>query len=144
MAIPIVRSDLKELLMIPASETGYDTAIDNHITRALPVIEYQIRDSSLADVSAGLQATLTLGALEVLAGQFWNQMNREEGASEVKIFSLQSDPEGDFREAKALEEKGWARLAPYLKNADALPVIVPVEEEADGSLVFSARAMEVW
>jgi len=145
MALPITRNDIKELLMIPTSDPACDAQIDSHISRSQPAIEYQIADGYLSDtVSAGLQALLKLGVMEVLAGEFWSQKSREEGASVVKIFSLQEDPTGEFREARALEAKGWRRLAPYLKGADGSPVIVPTDETEDGSPVFNRQVMEDW
>ena len=91
-------------------------------------IEHAIRDELLADTgNAGLQATLNLGALEIVTGEFAALRLREPGGSEhVRVGDLEvvpfrgydpADPFGQIRH-------GWRRLRPYLKVDPAVPTFV--------------------
>ena len=121
MSLDVTVAKVKDKAGISGS--SYDTKIDNLIDEWLPALEYAIRDSFLADVSnTGLQATLSLGACELVAGEFLAQLAREPGGSETLIFGWMevrpvvqnlADPYG-------LKEQGALRLRPFLKLQDSL------------------------
>jgi hypothetical protein len=103
--------------------TAFDSRINNLIAEWVPVIQHAIKPEFLADTgNAGLQATLNLGATELVAGEFLDQLSRESGASEAFFFGWfeitpvwrrAGDPSG-------LKQQGALRLAPYLKHTGAL------------------------
>lgn len=117
MSLAITRARVKEKCGIAVSD--HDTAIDNLIAEMGPAIEHAIRPEALAATGdVGLQATLILGATEVVCGEFLAQRLRREGALDVTLvgdvairpFGAQrpSDPFG-------LVAQGLARLTPYLR-----------------------------
>lgn len=118
MSLAVTRTRVKEKCSI--TSTTYDTTIDNLISEQVPVISYAIRDEHIADTgNTGLQATLNLGALEVVCGENLDQIRRETGAMEhVRLGdfelwpALLKDSPGPF----GLKESGWARLRPFLKT----------------------------
>ncbi|MDO8684907.1 MAG: hypothetical protein Q7N50_15695 [Armatimonadota bacterium] len=116
MAITIVKADVKRKLMIPSSDTSYDTSIDSLISETQPALEYGIEPSYLADTgNAGLQATLKLGILEVISGEFLEQLFREAGSTEE--FSIAGLTFGERNQRGAdLIQQGSERLAPYAKT----------------------------
>lgn len=121
MGLNVTRDAVKRKCRISASD--FDTEIDELIEEQLPVIEFAILQEHLEDTSnSGLQATLTLGATEVIAGEFLAQSFREPGASETIAFAdvfIGNRFDGRFRSDIAdpfgLKAMGWSRLAPYLK-----------------------------
>lgn len=126
MALSVARSRVKERCGV--ADTAYDTVIDHLIADTVPAVEYAIRDELLADTgNAGLQATLNLGALEIVTGEFAALRLREPGGSEhVRVGDLEvvpfrgydpADPFGQIRH-------GWRRLRPYLKVDPAVPTFV--------------------
>jgi hypothetical protein len=117
MAISITKADVKRRLMIATAETSYDSAIDSLIAEMQPAIEYHIDPSYLADTgNTGLQATLKLGVLEVVCGEFLEQTRREAGACEA--FTIAGLTVGARQErGTALLQQGYDRLAPYAKVA---------------------------
>jgi len=145
MAITITRAEVKRKSMIPASDTTYDSDIDALIAEMQPSIEYTIADLYLNDTTnLKLQATLKLGILEIISGEFLQQLYREAGASEaVKVGSITV---GSRREHGAnLLEQGTARLFPFRK-ATAVP-----SDEAeiagtttDKDRTFTDDSMKVW
>jgi hypothetical protein len=103
--------------------TTYDARINNLIADWVPVIEFAVRADFIADTgNAGLQATLNLGATELVAGEFLDQLSRESGATEAFYFGwFEITP--NWRRAgdpSGLKQQGALRLAPYLKHTDAL------------------------
>ena len=116
MSLNVTRDAVKRKCRIGVSD--YDTEIDDLIDEQLPVIEHAILQEHLDDTSnAGLQATLTLGATEVVAGEFLAQSYREPGASETIAFAdvfIGNRFDGRARSDIA-DPLGWSRLAPYLK-----------------------------
>jgi len=117
VAISIARADVKRKCMIATSDTSCDSAIDALIAEMQPAIEYSLSDEFLNDTSnVRLQAVLELGILEIIAGEFLEQMSREVGASESLSVAGFSIGEAKSRGA-ALVKQGWERLAPYLKAA---------------------------
>jgi hypothetical protein len=116
MAITITRADVKRKCMIPTSDTTYDASIDSLISEMQPAAEYTIADAYLADTgNIGLQAGLKLGVLEVISGEFLQQLARELGNMEQ--FSVGGVTVGEMKErGPVLVQQGAARLAPFLKS----------------------------
>lgn len=121
MALNVTRDTIKKKCRISVSD--FDSEIDALISEQLPVIEFAILQEHIDDTgNSGLQATLNLGAAEVIAGEFLAQAHREPGASESLYFvevSFGTRPPHGFEATIAdpfgLKEQGWKRLAPYLK-----------------------------
>ena len=113
MSLSVTRARVKEKCGIAA--TTYDSTIDNLIVELIPVIQFAIRDEHIADTgNAGLQATLNLGAAEIVGAEFLDQLEREPGATEtVTVGGLTIRPDGS--PAETLKDSGWGRLRPYLK-----------------------------
>ena len=116
MAITITRADVKRKCMIPTSDTTYDASIDSLISEMQPAAEYIIADAYLADTgNIGLQAGLKLGVLEVISGEFLQQLARELG--NLEQFSVGGVTVGEMKErGPVLVAQGAARLAPFLKS----------------------------
>jgi len=116
MAITITRAEVKRKCMIASGETTYDSDIDNLISEMQPAIEYTIADCYLSETGdARLQAALKLGMLEIISGEFLEQLCRELGATEE--FEVGSITIGERKErGQALILQGAARLAPFLKS----------------------------
>lgn len=113
MSLSVTRARVKEKCGI--SDSGYDSAIDSLISETVPAVEFAIRAEFVADTgNSGLQATLNLGALEVVCGEFLDQITRPPGTSEgLTLFGLA------LLAAKpsSIGAQGLARLSPYLKDA---------------------------
>ena len=142
MAITITTAEVKRKAMITASD--YDTSISALISEMQPVLEYSIADSYLAATSdANLQAALKLGMLEIITGEFLEQLRREVGAAEqfsITGLSLGQSPQRGVD----LIQQGATRLGPYLKSA--LPMMsenLPACSTSDAEQVFSVEE-EVW
>jgi hypothetical protein len=116
MAISVTRADVKRKLMIATADTSYDSAIDSLISEMQPAIEYRVDPSYLADTeNAGLQATLKLGMLEIICGEFLEQTRRETGACEE--FTIAGLTVGARQErGTALTQQGYDRLTPYARS----------------------------
>ena len=116
MAISITKADVKRRLMIATADTSYDSAIDSLIAEMQPAIEYRIDPSYLAYTGdAGLQATLKLGILEVVCGEFLEQTRRETGSCEE--FTIAGLTVGARQErGTALMQQGYDRLTPYWRG----------------------------
>lgn len=113
MALNVTRARVKEKCGIAA--TTYDSTIDSLIAEFVPAIQFAIRPEHIADTgNTGLQATLNLGAVEIVAAEFLDQLAREPGAFEtVTVGDLTLAPSD--RPARLLQSAGWRRLGPYLK-----------------------------
>lgn len=143
MAITITRAEVKRKSMIPASDTTYDSDIDALISEMQPTIEYTLADEYLNDTgNAKLQATLKLGILEIVSGEFLQQLNREAGASEdLSAGGISLGARRDYGAMLAVQ--GGERLSPYQKVA---------EEEDDGvtsttlstDRTFTSDTMKDW
>lgn len=116
MSINITRADVKRKCMIPAADTTYDTSLDTLIAEMQPAVEFTLADEYLADTAnTRLQAVLKLGLLEVVSGEFLQQLAREMGITEE--FSIGGVTIGRIKEqGPALIQQGAARLAPFLKS----------------------------
>jgi hypothetical protein len=115
MAISISKTDVKRKCQIAASEATYDTSIDSLIAEMLPAIEYTIADVYLNDINdTKLQATLKLGILETICGEFLQQLTRELGNEQ---FSAGGITVGEMKDrSPALIQQGASRLTPFLKG----------------------------
>lgn len=124
MSILITKADVKRKCMIPASDVTYDTSIDNLIAEMQPAVEFTVDDSYLADTAnTGLQSAIKLGILEVISGEFLQQLAREMGSTEE--FSIGGVTIGRIKEhGPALIQQGAARLVPFLKS------VQPIIEES--------------
>lgn len=145
MAITITRAEVKRKCMIPSSDTTHDSDIDALITEMQPSIEYTIADTYLNDSSnTRLQAVLKLGILEVMSGEFLQQLYRELGAVEsVKIGSVTIGARKDH--GVKLIEQGTSRLRPFRKAIDGLSdeaTISSTTSETDRT--FDAAGMKGW
>jgi len=139
VAISITTAEVKRKAMIADSVTTYDTAISALITEMQSPLEYSIADSHLAATSdTNLQATLKLGMLEIITGEFIEQLRREIGGSEE--FSINGLSVGaSALRGVDLVQQGATRLAPYLKGA--LPMLSETGSSSSTLLddsVFSA------
>lgn len=125
MAINIARAEVKRKCMIASGDTTYDSEIDGLISEMQPAVEFTIADSYLNDTgNNSLQAALKLGILEIISGEFLEQMCRELGASEeFKVGSVTIGQRKD--RGRALVLQGAARLAPFLKSMQ------PTQSETD-------------
>lgn len=120
MALSVTRARVKERCGI--TDTSYDTIIDNLITDYVPVIEYAVRVEHMADITAGLQGTLNLGALELICGEFLCLLLREPGAyDELRVGDVMISPLAKpASDAYGLKRQGVARLNAYLKTGSVL------------------------
>jgi hypothetical protein len=136
MAITITTADVKRKAMIPSSETGYDSAIASLITEMQAPLEYSVADVYLNDTTnTNLQATLKLGILEMITGEFLEQLRRELGSSEE--FSVAGVSIGaSVQRGVDIIQQGAARLAPFLKGAlpmmsDAVATSTTVDQDTE-------------
>ncbi len=117
MALSVTRAKVKERCGITG--TTYDAPIDNLITDHVAAVEFAVRPEHIADTgNSGLQATLNLGAMEIVCGEFVEQLYREPGALEmVRLGDFELFPPSSRHWGLGfdLKAQGWARLAPYLK-----------------------------
>lgn len=143
MAISVTTADVKRKAGIESANTTYDTAISSLITEMQGPLEYSIADRYLADPDTKLQATLKLGILEMITGEFVDQIRREIGATEqFTIAGLSLGPAAIS--GVELIQQGATRLAPYLKGA--LPMMSEAacsSSTSDADMAFSVGE-EVW
>jgi hypothetical protein len=106
-------------------DTEFDTEIEDLIDEQLPVIEYAMLTEHVANTGdTGLQATLNLGATEIIAGEFLAQSFREPGVAElIQVGELEIGnrlpPRAPIIDPFLLKDQGWRRLSPYLKPHSA-------------------------
>jgi hypothetical protein len=111
VAIAITTDDVKRKCMIDSSE--FDSAISALISEMQPSVEKGIISEHLDNSDdTDLQALLKLGILEIISGEFLNQMNRDRSETEefkVAGISFGAKPvNGD-----GLMAQGAKRLRPY-------------------------------
>lgn len=121
MALEISREAVKRAASVSSSE--YDAVVDALIAELLPVIEACLSAEALAD--SHVQPVLQRGAIEVIAGEFLAQRLREEGAAssfEIGVLEISESPQRGARlsDPYGLIERGWSRLAPFLKPVYAI------------------------
>lgn len=128
MALNISRSRVKEKCSI--ASTAYDATIDNLISEMGAAIAYALKpEYAGGGLDANLQATLDLGATEVVCGELMAQINREPGATEGIAFGpLQVWPikRGSMNDPYLLIEAGWTRLRPFLRLDAKVPTYAQV------------------
>ena len=137
MAITITTTEVKRKCMI--TDSTYDASIASLISEMQPVLEHSIAEVYLADTdNIGLQATLKLGMLEIISGEFLEQLKREIGATgEISTAGLSLGEEP--RTGIDMIQQGRARLAPYLKAE--LPMMsesLVMSNTTSSDTVFSA------
>jgi hypothetical protein len=142
MAITITTADVKRKAMIDVAT--YDTSISSLITEMQAALEYSIADIYLNDTSnTNLQATLKLGMLEIITGEFIEQLRRESGATEQFAAGGVTIGASSIRGADLIQQ-GATRLTPYLKSV--LPMMsenCPDSITIDDESIFSIDE-EVW
>lgn len=142
MAITISAADVKRKAMIATSD--YDSAISALIAEMQPALEHSISPEHLANTAdTNLQAVLKLGMLEIITGEFLEQLAREPGATEA--FSVAGLSIGETaRRGVDLIQQGATRLAPFLRGM--LPMMCECGTSSstkDANTVFSVDE-EVW
>lgn len=144
MAISITAAEVKRKAGVDSANTTYDSSLASLISEMQGPLEYSIADAYLADTSnARLQATLKLGILEMISGEFVEQLRREVGATEqFGIAGLTMGP--STTNGVELIQQGATRLAPYLKSA--LPMMSETASSSstlDTEFAFASE-QEVW
>ncbi|MDW8106755.1 MAG: hypothetical protein RMK45_04655 [Armatimonadota bacterium] len=129
--LTVSREDVKRKLRL--TTTAYDAEIDALIAEMVPALRYALEPSYLNADDPDLQATLNLGALEVVAGEMGATLYRQLGAwAGFRIGWLQVLPPAprDPSDPTGLKAQGYARLKPFLKrDAQLLFVYRPREED---------------
>lgn len=115
MAITISTADIKRKAMIDSTDATYDSAIASLISEMQAPLEFSIADCYLADTDSRLQATLKLGILEIISGEFIEQLRRQNGTSEEISIAGVSIGASVCRGVDLIQQ-GATRLAPYLKS----------------------------
>lgn len=116
MAITITTADVKRKAAIASTDTTYDSSIASLISEMQPAIEYSIADVYLNGSTTNLQAALKLGILEMITGEFLEQLRRELGNSEEFAVAGVSVGASAVKGVDLIQQ-GATRLAPYLKAA---------------------------
>ena len=116
MSITITKADVKRKCMIPSTDETYDSSIDSLISEMQPAVVYTIADVYLSDTgNTNLQALLQLGVLEIISGEFLQQLAREMGNTEE--FSVGGVTIGEMKEhGSVLIQQGASRLAPFIAS----------------------------
>lgn len=124
--LTIALPDLRRLAGIDAADTSQDAALQAVQAAEQAVIEYGLDPDQLAATAtdAGLNATLALGAAEILAGRYLQQQARAPGVlDDFKIGPLTltaAKAPGLVALAQGLAQHGAARLSPYGKAPSAV------------------------
>ncbi|MDD5512032.1 MAG: hypothetical protein PHI12_14685 [Dehalococcoidales bacterium] len=145
MAITITKADIKRKCMISASDTAYDNDIDALISDMQPGIEYTIASAYLNDAgNTRLQAVLKLGIMEILSGEFLQQLSREAGASgTVAIGGITVGSNAD--QGMKLIQQGTARIQPFRKPIDGLSDKMPIASTTSSvDRTFTTDSMRCW
>ena len=129
MAITINSSEVKRKAMIADTNTSYDTSITALISEMKGPLEYSIADEHLSNSNPNLQATLKLGILEIITGEFLEQLRREAGSVEDMSVAGISVGTNTVRGLDLIQQ-GATRLQPYLKTpAEIAPEPEPAPSE---------------
>jgi len=111
MPITITRARVKEKCGV--SDTTYDSTIDNLIAEMTPVVEFAIHSGHVADTA--LSTTLSLGAVEIVCGEFLAQIKRQDNALRPADSCGGVTRCFDPTDPSRMIAKGWRLLRPYLK-----------------------------
>lgn len=110
--------------------TELDSEILTVIGALVSPIEHAILPEYIADVAnVGLQNTLNLGALEIVAGEYYAILSHKPGAFDtvtVDRFEVRPYVGADANDPSGWKNQGWARLRPYLRFDPALPAMADV------------------
>jgi hypothetical protein len=113
----------------------YDSTIDSLIVEQGAAISYALKPEYIGDgLDANLQATLDLGATEVVCGELMAQICREPGATEgIALGEIQIWPtkRGSMNDPYLLIEAGWTRLRPFLRLDASVPTYATVLSTSD-------------
>ena len=109
-----------------------------------PAVEYTLADEYLGDTgNTKLQATLKLGILEVISGEFLDQLNREAGASEdISAGGISMGARRDY--GAMLAAQGAERLNPYLKVAEQVDDTGITSTTLGVDRTFTSDSMKDW
>lgn len=123
MSLNISHARVKDKCMLTGVE--YDTTLAALISEMVPVLEFAIAPEWIAATSdTGLQATLNLGATEIVAGELLAQIARTAGwfdALHIGDVHVVPPSRSDPLDGYGLKAQGWARLRPYLRVDPAIP-----------------------
>lgn len=144
MLISITAAEVKRKAAIDPADASYDSSIASLIAEMQGPLEYSIADCYLDDTSnTNLQATLKLGMLEMITGEFVEQLRREVGSTEQITVAGVSVGECATRGVDLIQQ-GATRLSPYLKSA--LPMMSEtrsLNSSSDRELTFT-KSEGVW
>lgn len=123
LILPLTIADLKPLLAIDAADTSADADLNSLLTAQQAALEYALDPAILAASagSAGLQATLALGAAEALAGEYLRRQARAPGATDdfhlgpLTVSGSRTDSPAQLGER--LVAQGVKRLEPFGRAA---------------------------
>ncbi len=126
--LPIAITDLKPLLAIAAADTSADADLTLLLAAQQSALEYSLDPAILAASlgSAGLQATLMLGAAEALAGEYLRRQARAPGATDdfhlgpLTVSASRMDNMAQLGERLAV--LGQKRLEPFGRAARQVAV----------------------
>lgn len=114
MAISITTDEVKRKCGIQSADTSRDSDIEALIDEMQPAVEREINPVYLVDTDdTGLQAQIKLGILEIISGEFLEQMLRETGAGETVSVGGTSIG-APMRMGPDIAIQGRTRLTPYL------------------------------
>ena len=121
--LPLTIADLKPICAIAATDTSSDADLTVLLTAQQPALEYGLDPAILAASAgdAGLQATLTLGMAEALAGEFLRRQGRAPGATDdfhlgpLTVSGSRTDNPAQLGER--LATLGLKRLEPFGRAA---------------------------
>jgi hypothetical protein len=122
MSLSVQVSRVKERCGLTSSE--FDGEIQNLIGDMVPAAEFALQPSCISETSnTGLQATLSLACLEIVAGEFFAQLCRKPGyAEQIVVAGLELRPYvgTDASDPSGLKKQGLERMRPYLKVDPAM------------------------
>lgn len=101
------------------TDDAHDTALDALAAQWEPAIDHGLAPAFRDSDDPGIGATVTLGMLELVAGEYLAQLARAPGATDwVEIGDLKLRPPAGFDvlDPSGLKRQGLARLRPYLRS----------------------------
>lgn len=121
--LPVTIADLKPLLALQSADTTFDADLTILLTGRQAALEYTLDPAVLTASAgdAGLQATLTLGMAEALAGEFLQRQARAPGATDdfhlgpLTVSASRTDNQAQLGER--LAATGVKRLEPFGRAA---------------------------
>lgn len=104
-------------------DESYDEDIQETILEMVPFIESKIEDAYLNTEDPTIQAIISLGATEIIVGEFIKEQSNDEddsvslGVGPIKI-GESSASKNRMDRAKDFVNSGWEKLKPYLKDQE--------------------------